>query len=141
MDGVRAYDSTLHFHEDGRAYLFCTVQPIAYDSADVHLHLYYSSDWLNDPFVPHALNPVVQDVTAARPAGKIFQHNGKWIRPVQQCAPVYGHAIRFFEIEELSPITYKQKLLHAIEPPMGVMATHTFNWESGLTLGDVQVLS
>jgi methionyl-tRNA formyltransferase len=138
LDGVRAYDSTLHFHEDGLAYLFCTVQPTPYDSADVHLYIYSSSDWLNDPFVPHALNPVVQDVTAARPAGKIFQHNGKWIRPVQQCAPVYGHAIRFFEIEELSPITYKQKLMHCIAPLDGILATHTFNNDNGLVVMDIQ---
>ena len=141
LDGVRAYDTTLHFHDDGRAYLFCTVQSTAYDSADVHLYIYASRDWLNLPFAPHALNPVIQDVSAARPAGKIFQHNGKWIRPVQQCAPVYGYAIRFFEIEELSLNTYKQRLLSTIEPPKGVMATHTFNYESGLALGDVQVLS
>lgn len=141
LDGVRAYDSTLHFHDDGRAYLFCTVQPTVYDSADVHLYIYSSSDWLNEPFVPHPLNPVVQDVSAARPAGKIFQYNGKWIRPVQQCAPVYGHAIRFYEIEELSLNTYKQRLLSTIEPSNGVLATHTFNYDSELSLGDVQVLS
>ncbi len=140
LDGVRAYDSTLHFHEDGKAYLFCTVQSTPYDSADVHLYIYSSTDWLNEPFVPHALNPVVQDVTAARPAGKIFHKDGKWIRPVQQCAPVYGHAIRFYEIEELSTTTYKQRLLSAIEPPKGVNATHTFNWDSGLALGDIQVV-
>jgi folate-dependent phosphoribosylglycinamide formyltransferase PurN len=141
LDGVRAYDSTLHFHEDGRAYLFCTFQPTPYDSADVHLYIYTSSDWWNEPFEPHALNPVVQDVSAARSAGKVFQHNGKWIRPVQQCAPVYGHAIRFYEIEELSLNTFKQRLLSTIEPPKGMMASHTFNWESGLALGDIQVFS
>jgi hypothetical protein len=139
LDGVRAYDSTLHFHEDGLAYLFCTVQPTSYDSADVHLYIYSSTDWLNEPFMPHSMNPVVQDVSAARPAGKIFHKDGKWIRPVQQCAPVYGYAIRFFEIEELSLNTYKQRLLSTIEPPKGVMATHTFNWDSELILGDVQI--
>jgi len=138
LDGVRAYDSTLHFHEDGSAYLFCTVQPTPYDSADVHLYIYSSSDWLNERFVPHALNPVVQDVAAARPAGKIFQHNGKWIRPVQQCAPVYGYAIRFFEIEELSPTTYQQKLIHSIAPSDEIHATHTFNYGYGLRLMDIQ---
>ena len=140
MDGVKAFDSTLHFHDDGRVYLFCTVQPTPYDSADVHLYIYSSTDWLNEPFVPHALNPVVQDVSAARPAGNIFQKDGKWLRPVQQCAPVYGYAIRFFEIEELSPTTYKQRILSSIEPFNGVLATHTFNYDSGLALGDVQVV-
>jgi methionyl-tRNA formyltransferase len=140
QDGVMAYDSTLHFHDDGRVYLFCTVQPTPYDSADVHLYIYSSTDWLNEAFVPHPLNPVVQDVSAARPAGKIFKHEGKWIRPVQQCAPVYGYAIRFYEIEELSPSTYKQQLLSTIEPPKGVKATHTFNYDNRLALGDIQVV-
>ena len=61
------------------------------------LHVYWAEDLLG-PWFGHALNPVRIDARNSRPAGAVFEVDGRLMRPVQDCSAVYGGALRFMEI-------------------------------------------
>lgn len=141
LDGVAAFDSTLHFHTDGTCYLFCTVQYEDNSSADAFLHIYLSVDWLQDPFVPHQLNPVQQDVRHARPGGALVRSNDLLLRPAQICAPLYGYGLSVQVVQELSPASFSEKsngeLLPSLFPE--ARAIHTINHAGKFLVADKQV--
>ncbi len=140
LRNVKAFDSTIIEHE-GRWYLFCTVQKEKGLSPHAYLHIYHSDDPVNGEWKAHPMNPVYSDVRSARPAGKLFRHKGMLIRPAQQGAPVYGYAVKFFEVVKLSATEFEERWISSIEPlwEKNLIATHTFNNEGGLTVMDVQV--
>ena len=72
-----------------------------------HSEKLHSSEW-----IAHPKNPVVSDVTKSRPAGNIFNYNGKLIRPSQNSAKRYGYGIVYNEILILNEkIILKQRFL------------------------------
>lgn len=113
-------DPTLYFH-DGHWYLFATVSENRNGTWD-ELFLFVS-DQLRGPFEPHPANPIVSDVRRARPAGRLFVHEGKLIRPSQDCASHYGSAVVFNEVLVLSPTQYEERPLSRLTP----------DWEAALT--------
>jgi folate-dependent phosphoribosylglycinamide formyltransferase PurN len=141
LQNIKAYDATLHLHEDGNWYLFCSAKENDHYSSNAYLHIYYAKDLLKDNFMAHPLNPVYQDVRLARPAGKIFCDNGMLIRPSQLSTPVYGYGIVMNLITELSTTSFKETQLHHLLPDWqkNLLATHTFNSEEGFTVLDAQV--
>ena len=74
----------------------------------------------------------------ARPAGRLFQQNGKWIRPAQDCSGVYGHRMTLRRIDQLTPDEYSETEIATIEPDWaaGLTATHTLNTAGDLTFID-----
>jgi len=139
LEGVAVYDPTVIYIE-GYWYLFGTQKPWAGSSPDQYLYIYYAADFFSDAWQPHPQNPVTRDVRGARPAGKIFRQDGKWIRPSQIGAPKYGYGIRFHEIVKLTPTEFEERTLHDILPVWrrGLVATHTFNANDGFIVIDVQ---
>jgi hypothetical protein len=131
LKDVAVYDPTILFHE-GYWYLFGTQKPLEGSSADQYLYLYLSKDLFSDDWQPHPQNPLTRDVRGARPAGRIFEYEGKLIRPSQIGAPKYGYGIRFHKIEKLTPTDYKEHAVHDVLPDWrkGLVATHTFNAEA-----------
>ena len=92
LSGVYAVDATL-FEESSRLWLFLNLaEPGASLNDELHV---YSSASLVGPWVAHPENPVVSDVRRARPAGRIFRHGGRLIRPSQDCSHGYGTAVVF----------------------------------------------
>ena len=64
-----------------------------------------SRDWViseNDPF--------------CRPAGPVFRHNGRLIRPAQDCSDGYGRALRFHEITAVGEGIFREKFLTEVLP-------------------------
>lgn len=111
--GHVAVDPTLHRH--GRHwYLFVNVSESGGGTCD-ELFLFVA-DVLTGPFRPHPLNPIVSDVRRARPAGRLFNHGARLIRPGQDCASSYGAAIVFNEVLELSPTGYRERPLSRLDP-------------------------
>lgn len=51
-----------------------------------------------------------------RPAGPVFVHNGKLLRPSQDCSDGYGRAVRFHEVLEVGDGIYREKFLCEIRP-------------------------
>lgn len=65
----------------------------------------------NDKIAECRNNPVKSDVNNARGAGKIFEFDGKLIRPAQNCGNSYGEKLNFNQIIELSKDKFEEKFL------------------------------
>jgi hypothetical protein len=137
MRGVSAVDATLH-EEAGRWWLFTNIRENEGASSLDELFLFHSSDPLAGQWTPHPMNPIVSDVASARPAGRIFRHNGKLYRPSQDCSQGYGYGVRINEIVTLTDEDYEERQVTGIEPHWSpdVRAVHTFNFEERLTVID-----
>src|SRR3546814_10698634 len=98
MDG-NGVDPTLHYR-DGHWYVFVNISESG-GSTSEELFLFVSEQ-LTGPFRPPPGNPIASDVRHARPAGRLFEHQGRLIRPSQECADSYGSAIAFNEVLELT---------------------------------------
>lgn len=140
MENVSAYDATVFFR-DGRWWLFATMVEIEGSSTDDELFLFYSDSLDSDDWTPHPLNPIVSDVRNARPAGPLFERNGKLFRPAQNCAKRYGYGFNLNLIEELNELDFRETPVCQVTPEWSddVVATHSFCHIDGLTLTDAQI--
>ncbi|GAB3734351.1 hypothetical protein GCM10028862_17480 [Luteimonas pelagia] len=128
-------DPTLHHHE-GRWYLFANVAENGNSRCD-DLFLFVADD-LEGPYRPHPVAPVVGDVRRARMAGRLFRHDGRLIRPAQDCAPRYGSAIVFNEVVELGPTVYRERRLGRCAPGEAswFKGFHTYSAAGGVEVLD-----
>jgi hypothetical protein len=70
------------------------------------LRLYFARD-LEGPWKEHPHSPIINnDLSRARPAGRVVQFDGRVIRFAQDCLPEYGSRVRAFEINELTRDVY-----------------------------------
>ena len=140
MEGVEAVDTTVFYHHD-KWWLFTTIveNPGASDLNE--LFLFYSDELHSTSWTPHPMNPVVSDVRSARPAGRIFVHDGRIIRPSQNSSRRYGFGVKMNEIRILDEKEYEEVEIQSIEPDWDkrLMATHTFNHAGNLTVIDGNV--
>lgn len=138
LEGVYAVDATLLQHE-GRSWLFANIKEEGGSSLNA-LHLFGAPSPLSRQWQPHPANPVVRDISSARPAGRIFRQGGELIRPSQDSSRRYGGAIKFNRILKLSEDAYAEEAIAAFAPGGGrIRATHTFNQAGGLTVIDAVV--
>jgi roadblock/LC7 domain-containing protein len=84
----------------------------------VKLFAWYSTS-LQGPWQPHALNPIKTDISAARPAGPLFEHDGQLYRPAQDCSASYGSAVAIHRILELTPDSFEEELVQRLVPLAG----------------------
>lgn len=126
LQGWFCVDPTLHWHE-GRWYLFANVSESGGNPSD-ELFLFVA-DELEGPYLPHPGNPIVADTRNARPAGQLFQRDGRLYRPAQCCAPVYGAAVVFNEVLALGPDAYRERVVSQLAPDwaLGSDGCHTYN--------------
>jgi hypothetical protein len=96
------------FQHGGRWWLSATVRRGG--SCSDALHLWYA-DSLRGPWTPHERNPVVVDISSARPAGRVVHRNGRLLRPAQDGTGGYGSAVTLTEIVHLDPVAYEQRLV------------------------------
>jgi len=138
ISNIYAVDSTL-LKTEGKWWLFANIKEKGGSSWDT-LHLYYADHPLSDQWTSHPLNPIVKDIHSARPAGRIFSHNGNLIRPSQDCSIRYGYATNFNHIVTLTETDYAEIREQTFRPPAkgGILATHTFNDTAGLTVIDAK---
>ncbi len=134
LAGFDAADPTVFEHE-GRWWMYLSRNPggHAYDE----LHIYHADSPLG-PWLPHRLNPVLNDVTAARCGGAPFRDGGRLIRAVQDGARAYGHTLRLREIVTLTPDAWEEREVAVIPPAWAprLAGTHTFNVAGDLTVVD-----
>jgi hypothetical protein len=137
LDGVQAYDVTVLRREDG-FWMFASV-PVEGARLSHELSVFFAPA-LRGPWEAHPANPVVSDVRLARPAGRLFEHQGRLIRPSQDCSSRYGRAVVFNRIEALSPTEYREVPVAVLEPDRarGALAVHTYNADAGLEIIDVR---
>lgn len=111
---------------NGRWWMFCTKGG---DFSNVELYIFHS----DQPFgkwIPHANNPVKNDIRSARPGGTPFVRNGKLYRPGQDCSTTYGAAVVLHEVTELSATRFAEEPVRRLEPKANwnyPLALHTFS--------------
>lgn len=131
IEGRECVDPTL-YHQDGIWYLFANVSECGGSLSD-ELFLFHSRS-LTGPYLPHPANPVLADARRSRPAGRMFLHEGRLIRPAQCCVPIYGAALVFNEVLELSPRAYRERPLSMLSPGFlpALDGCHTYSVAAGL---------
>jgi hypothetical protein len=136
---VYAVDTTAHFRH-GKWWLFTNIREHETGPADDDLFLFTSDTLPRGRWRAHPANPIVSDVTRARPAGNIVEHEGRLYRPAQDCSIRYGYAIRILEILALSESEYAEREIAYMEPgkDTGIIAMHTLNRAGRLVLSDAQ---
>jgi hypothetical protein len=141
MTGVAAADATVYFR-DGLWWLFVAMAEHRGAGACEELFVFSSKELLSDSWEPHPLNPVVSDVRSARPAGALFERDGKLFRPSQDCSGTYGAAVVLNEITALSPTAYEETKVARLSPDWSqrTTATHTFSAAPGLVVVDANTL-
>lgn len=136
VEGRACVDPTLHHHQ-GHWYLFANVSESGGSTCD-ELFLFVADSPMG-PFRPHPANPIASDVRYARPAGRLFEHRGRLVRPAQNCGPSYGAEVAFREITVLNPNHYEER-------PLGRLAAwtrdldgcHTYSAIDGVEVLDVR---
>ena len=77
----------------------------------------------------------------ARNAGAIFLHEGRLIRPAQECNKSYGHAISFQTVSiKQGQFEFQEEFRYYSTHPKYQRGTHTFNTYNGLAVIDVHKL-
>ena len=76
------------------------------------------------PWKPAFDGPALIDASAARPAGRVFEHDGALWRPAQDCRAGYGSGLAFCRIDALAPGVFRQTPMKRFTPQGGM---HTFN--------------
>lgn len=142
FEGMQVFDSTL-CEDAGRWWLFTTVRnPRRLQLPDHDLHLFSADSPLATKWTPHPRNSVVRDFRRARPAGRMFRHDGKLYRPSQNCLDRYGGSLNINEVVQLDPKGYEERLVKEIKPDWepGYVGLHHLDWHAGVMIMDGQRL-
>jgi hypothetical protein len=137
MENVVALDTTLFFHNH-KWWLFTSINEMDYTLDHNELNLFYSDNLFTTNWTPHPCNPVVSDVRHSRPAGRIFIHDNKILRPSQDCSGRYGKAFNLNQITTLSETEYAEIVISKTEANWmpGLQGTHTYNFDKSVTVID-----
>lgn len=137
MENIEALNATLFYYQN-KWWLFCNIIENSGASSLDELFLFYSEELQTKNWIPHPLNPIVSDVRKSKPAGNIFIHDGKIIRPSQNNSKRYGCRIKLNEIRILNENKYEEIEIETIEPNWDkqIMAIHTLNNVENLTVID-----
>jgi hypothetical protein len=138
MPATDAIDTTI-FRHDGRWWALCTRVERGENQA---LFAYHAAS-IDGPWTPHAMNPVVVDVTSARPAGQPFTVEGVLYRPGQDCSTSYGCGLTIARIDVLTPSEYRETLVRRIQPSPSSRyrdGIHTVNFNGTMGVVDGKVV-
>jgi hypothetical protein len=139
LTDISASDTTICEH-DGCWYLFTSVSEAGGFSWD-ELFLFVADTPIG-PWAPHPMNPIVSDVRSARPGGPLFRHDGVLYRPGQNSEKLYGHSLAIFEVTELTPDRYAERLAYRIEPDWlpSIHGCHTISMANDLMVLDCKTV-
>lgn len=93
------------FHNPDGWWMFVCPAPFDHDV----LRLYYA-DQLDGPWLEHPMSPIVTGSRrTARPGGRVLTLEDCVVRYTQDCFPVYGTAVRAFDITRLTRSAYFER--------------------------------
>lgn len=126
LKDVRLADATLH-RQDGAWWLMAGSADSPGGTLDDTLHVYTAPD-LFGPWTAASACAVRSDPSCSRPAGPLFEWNGRWVRPVQDCRGRYGRALHLLEMEYLDKHGPREHLLASLsgDERAGVTCAHTY---------------
>lgn len=140
MEDVLAVDTTL-CHRDGRWWLFANMVQSPGTCSWDELFLFWADDFRTQDWHPHPLNPIITDVSCARPAGRLFELNGELYRPSQNCSGWYGRGFNLARVDALTRSDYREQIVQRVLPDWrsDLRGTHTFTRTGRLTVVDAQL--
>lgn len=128
VSGVQLVDASL-VEWRGLWWMFASLKkPAGLRTAEL-LMLYMSENPVTGTWRQHPSNPLLADVTNARPAGAPFVLGEKLYRPAQDGSGGYGWAIALNEVLSLTPDSYLDRRVTTVRPDWSraVCGTHTLN--------------
>lgn len=131
LDNFAGIDPVLHWEHP---YWYLFVSDGEYWNHDNNLLIFYSEK-LAGQFVPHAGNPVKLGLRGSRMAGRLFRHNGRLIRPAQDCTVRYGGRVILYAIDCLSQDCYRETEISMFEPEdleSDYVGVHTISLDTSL---------
>lgn len=88
----------------------------------------FSASELTGSWTEHPMSPIVADnPDTARPGGRLIVYQDSLYRMGQDCHPRYGNQLHAFEITEISPTSYRERM---IEPPLVKASSTGWNGEA-----------
>jgi hypothetical protein len=137
MEHVKAVDTTA-FYVQGKWWLFTAIAEQEAAAPQFELFLFFSNELFTNRWKAHPMNPVISDVKKARNAGRVFQKDGKLMRPSQDCSVTYGYGFDLNEIVTLSETEYSERTVTSVRPDLtqSFIAAHTFATIGNLTVVD-----
>lgn len=142
MEDVAAADSTVAYYSN-KWWLFTSIDKLNNPAVSFgELFLFYTDDLFSGNWKSHPQNPIITDISQSRPAGKIFEHEGRLIRPAQDCSGGYGKAVNLNLIVTLNETDYEEKNITRITPDWDSrqVGMHTFNSAPGFYILDACTL-
>jgi hypothetical protein len=104
LEGRAFLDNSLAYYQD-RWWLFTSFE------GNATLRLYYANALLG-PWQEHPQSPIIEDdIDIARPGGRALVYEGRLYRYAQDGYPHYGNMIRAFEVTEITPTGYRERLV------------------------------
>lgn len=142
FEGQSPADSVLIRHA-GKWWLFTNLSDFhAYEDHCSELYLFEVDGPALTGIKPHRHNPVVIGSTEARGAGRIFERDGRLLRPSQHNSHgVYGYALNIMEIEQLTMDDYRERRIRTITPAFktGLYGCHHFDATDGRYILDARL--
>ena len=131
VEGRDYVDNSIVFYNN-KWWLFSSV------TSNDTLYLHYA-DLLTGPWLEHPQSPiVVDDVHKARPSGRLLIYDGKLYRFTMDIDPPVGtHQVMAYEITEITPASYSEKL--AQEAPVVMPSGSGWNGQAMHQLDPVEV--
>lgn len=128
-------DATL-LERDGRFWLFGTERHSQGNHSDTMV--VYSAERLEGPWLPHPMNPVLIDRSAARPGGAFVEQAGRLFLPVQDGTRAYGGGLGLAELLELNERTVRFAAPRPVRPGKAWdrQGIHTLNRAGGIEVID-----
>ena len=119
---------------NGLWWLFCTKKG---ENSNKELFIYYA-DSPEGPWKSHESNPVVQNLSMARPAGYLVKDGNDLYRIIQKCDKSYGEAVNVSRVQQLTTTEFQEAFLkelhvHGNEYTSGF---HTLNSYGDITVVD-----
>ena len=122
--------------KDGDAWWMCAaVQDFGGNGWD-ELHV-FRAPALCGPWTPHTDNPVVSDVRAARPGGRMWREGGRLHRLVQDCAGRYGSGLGHYVTSPSLEAPYAQEKLAEVNSfDFAMNGVHAYDAAGGIEAVD-----
>ncbi len=135
ISGHEISDATL-LERDGRFWLFGTERQSQGNHSDTMVA--YSADRLEGPWLPHPMNPVLIDRSAARPGGAFVRQGDRLFLPVQDGTRAYGGGLGLAELVELNQHAVRFAAPRPVRPGKAWARTgiHTLNRAGGIEVID-----
>jgi hypothetical protein len=121
-----AYDTTV-LHHDNRFWFFTSLVE-GVECVDSRL-LLFTSERLDGDWKLHPASPLSMDARWSRSGGRFFLHDGKLVRPAQDCSLEYGGALNFREVTTLTSTAFEERNLQRLAPSVwqDAVGVHTYS--------------